>query len=155
MSRQMICKALALCIGWFALSAYANTLPYDEAADATTELRVGLRTARQQHKHLLVIFGANWCPDCRALDAALRTKVGKLIDTSLVVVKVDVGNFDKNMQLSAHYGTPTQKGIPAAVIVDADDHVVYATKAGELANVRRMSDSGLYDFFHKVIDDLQ
>ncbi len=136
------------------LSIAAPALPYDETANAKTELQAGLTSARQQQKPLLIIFGANWCPDCRALGAALNGRVGKLIDEHFVVVKVDIGNFDKNMELSEHYGTPTKKGIPAAVVVGADDSVLYATKAGELANARRMSDSGLYDFFRSVIAGL-
>jgi protein disulfide-isomerase len=29
--------------------------------------------------------------------------------------------------------------------------VLYSTKAGELANARRMGESGIYDFFSKVV----
>lgn len=140
----------------FALLSAASgaTLPYDEAANARTQLQTSRVTAKQQHKHLLVIFGANWCPDCRALDAALQGSVGKLLDAHFVVVKIDVGNFDKNIDLSDRYGTPISKGIPAVVVVGADDKVLYSTKAGELANARRMSETGLYDFFRSVIDRL-
>jgi thioredoxin 1 len=66
-------------------------------------------------------------------------------------VKINVGNFDKNLDLAARYGNPIQGGIPAAVLVTPTDKVVYSTRAGELANARRMGDSGIYDFFSKVV----
>jgi hypothetical protein len=66
------------------------------------------------------------------------------------VVKVDVGNFDHNLDVAAKYGDPIKKGIPAAVIVSPTGQVLYATKGGELADARRMSDDGVYEFFRKA-----
>jgi thioredoxin 1 len=152
---RTVAQALIMSLALLWLTAQAVALPYDESADAGAALSAGIIAAKQQHKKLLVIFGANWCPDCRALDAAMHASVGKFIDTRFVTVKVDVGNFDKNMELSAHYGMPTQKGIPAAVVVDGNGAVLYSTKAGELANARRMSETGLYDFFRKMADGVQ
>ena len=131
--------------------ALAASLPYDEAADPHVALRSALVEARSQHKDVLLIFGANWCEDCRDLDKAMHGSSASLIDPLFVVVKINVGNFDKNLDLAARYGNPIQKGIPAAVLVTPTDKVVYSTKAGELANARRMGDSGIYDFFAKVV----
>ncbi len=49
------------------------------------------------------------------------------------------------------YGNPVAKGIPAAVVFTPDDRVPHTTKAGELANARRMSEHGIYDFFNSVV----
>ena len=43
-----------------------------------------------------------------------------------------------------------EKGIPAVVIVSTNNEVLYATRAGELANARRMGDNGIYEFFKRV-----
>ena len=45
---------------------------------------------------------------------------------------------------------PIREGIPAAVIVSADNRVLFATRAGELADARRMSDGDIYTFFAKA-----
>ena len=58
----------------------------------------------------------------------------------------DVGNFNKNLDLASQYGNPIKKGIPAVVVLSADNNVVYSSKGGELANARRMGDTGIYDF---------
>jgi protein disulfide-isomerase len=62
---------------FFALLAIASTiaaapLPYDEKANATAEVEQALAQAAAIQKPVLLIFGANWCGDCRALDAALK-----------------------------------------------------------------------------------
>ncbi len=131
--------------------ALAASLPYDDAQDPHVALRSALTEARSQNKDVLVIFGANWCEDCRDLDRAMHGSSASLIDPLFVVVKINVGNFDKNLDLAARYGNPIQKGIPAAVLVTPTDKVVYSTRAGELANARRMGDSGIYDFFSKLV----
>jgi thiol:disulfide interchange protein len=128
-----------------------GNLPYDEQADAQAQVKQALAAGRRAHKPTLLVFGANWCGDCRALDAALHTeKNAALVARHFEVVKIDVGNFDRNLALDTAYGHPIQKGIPAAVVVSPEGKVVYATKAGELANARRMSDAGIYDFFSRV-----
>ena len=37
-----------------------------------------------------------------------------------------------------------------AVVLSADNKVLYATRAGELADARHMSETGIYDFFRAV-----
>jgi thioredoxin 1 len=144
-----------LAAGFLLLSmlAVAAPFPYDEKADAKADVKQALIEARANHRPVLVILGANWCEDCRALDHALKTgKNGQLIDGSFEVVKVDVGNFDRNLDIDAAYGDPIKKGIPAAVVLSPNNKVLYTTKAGELADARRMSDTGVYDFFKRVSD---
>jgi len=136
---------------WVSFSVLGAQLPYDEHADAHAALQQGLEQARTQGKEVLLVFGANWCKDCRELDKALHGRSASLIDSRFVVVKVDVGNFDKNLDVQKQYGYPTGKGIPSAVVLSPDDKVIYATRAGELADARHMGEEGIYDFFAKVV----
>jgi thioredoxin 1 len=43
-----------------------------------------------------------------------------------------------------------EKGIPAVAIISAKNEVLYVTREGELANARKMGDSGIYEFFKRV-----
>jgi thioredoxin 1 len=129
-------------------TASAAPLPYNEAANAKAEVEQALATARTTKLPVLLVFGANWCADCRALDAALKSKKNAaLIAKEFLVVKVDIGNFDRNLGLAAQYGNPIKRGIPAAVVLSPANQVLYATRAGELADARRMSETGVYEFF--------
>ena len=135
-----------------ALLAQAGELPYNESADVKAEVARALATAGAAHRPVLLIFGANWCEDCRALDAALKKgRNAELIAAEFTVVKIDVGNFDKNLDVVTRYGDPIANGIPAAGILSADHRVLFATRAGELADARKMSDDGIERFFKQAL----
>jgi len=130
----------------------AAPLPYDESADARAAIRAALGAVGAGPRHVLIVFGANWCEDCRSLDQALESgRNAGLIAREFEVVKVDVGRFDRNLDVAKAYGDPIRKGIPAAVVLSADERVLYATQAGELSNARRMTATGVYDFFDAVV----
>jgi len=146
MKKILLSLAVALATG----VAVAADRPYDESADAKAQIATALHEAAAAKEPVLLIFGANWCADCRALDAALKTGPNAELMTKFKVVKVDVGNFDHNLDVTAAYGNPTKKGIPSAVIVSPDNKVLFVTRAGELANARSMSADGIYEFFTKA-----
>jgi len=144
-------RTLLLLCCLFVAAARATPLPYDETADAKADLKRTLSDAKASRMPVLVIFGANWCKDCRALDQALSTgRNAELVKREFRVIKIDVGNFDKNLDVAEAYGNPIKKGIPAAVVLSPDNKVLYATRLGELADARHMSETGIYDFFHGV-----
>ena len=131
--------------------AAAAGLPYDELADAKADIHAALTQARSDQTPVLVVFGANWCGDCRMLDMAFKDgTAAPLIAKKFKVVKVDVGRFDRNVDVAETYGLSLKPGIPAVVVLSAEGKVVYSTRAGELANARKLGDSGIYDFFDKV-----
>ena len=132
-------------------AAHATDWPYDEKADATADVHRALGAAAADHRDVLLVFGANWCGDCRALDKAMHGSSQPLISGKFHVVKIDVGNFDKNLDLANRYGNPIAKGIPAVVVLGADNHVIYSTKGGELADARKMGDQGIYDFLSQKV----
>ncbi len=130
--------------------ALAADRPYDEQADAKAQIAVALHDAAAAREPVLLIFGANWCPDCRALDSALKTGRNAELMGRFKVVKIDVGHFDHNVDVSTAYGNATKKGIPSAVIVSPDNKILFMTKAGELADARSMSADGIYEFFTRA-----
>ena len=133
------------------LNVFAAPGPYDEAADAKAQIKAALSEASQAKVPVLVVFGANWCGDCKVLDMAFKEGASApLIARHFKVVKVDVGRFDRNVDIAQAYGVPLKSGIPAVAVLAADGRVVYATKAGELADARNMGDRSIHDFFVKV-----
>lgn len=145
-------RRLFLLLTLAASTVAAAPLPYDESVDAKAAVRVALDDAKSDNRPVLVIFGANWCDDCRALDTALKTdRTAALMSRDFHVVKVDVGNFNRNLDVDRAYGDPIKKGIPAAVVLSPDAQVLYATRAGELADARKMGEGGIHDFFENVV----
>jgi len=143
-------KALyALFLMFIATAAAASDKPYDENADAKLDIKNALSIA--SNAPVIVVFGANWCGDCKALDAAMKQGASAaLLARDFKMVKVNVGRFDKNLEIAKAYGVPLEKGIPAIAIISSENKVIYVTKDGELANARKMGDDGIYQFFKRV-----
>lgn len=141
--------ATLLTLTTFKLSA--NTGPYDEGADAKAQIQAALKEAQAARLPVLVVFGANWCGDCRMLDMAFKSgAAAPLIAKNYRVVKVDVGRFDRNVDIATTYGVPLKRGIPAVAVLSPKGELLYATKAGELADARKMGEAGIASFFDKV-----
>ena len=121
---------------------------YNEQADARAELNVALGQAAKEKKNVLVVFGANWCPDCRSLSAKMSEgDLATHVDKRFVVLKVDVGRFTKNLDLAEQMGVPLKKGIPAVAVLKNDGTMASATSGGELADARSMGDDAVLRVF--------
>ena len=141
----------ALFLAFLAVAAIAADNPYTETADAKLDIRQALAQATTAKTPVIVVFGANWCGDCKMLDSAMKTGASApLLKRDFKIVKVNVGHFDKNLDVAKAYGVPLAKGIPAVVIISTNNAVLYATREGELANARKMGDNGIYEFFKRV-----
>jgi thioredoxin 1 len=144
---------IMLTLGWMfcVIAATAADNPYNESADAKADIKAALAKAEAAKTPVVVVFGANWCGDCKMLDYAMNKGASaELFAKDFQIVKVNVGRFDKNLDVTKSYGVPLDKGIPALVILSTKNEVLYATKEGELANARKMGDKGVYDFLKKV-----
>ena len=143
---KAFCTLLLMFITAVALAADA---PYNETADAKLEIKNAL--SAPTNTPIVVVFGANWCGDCRALDKAMKQGASaSLLETDFRIIKVDVGRFNKNVDVANSYGVPLSNGIPAIAIISSANKVLYVTKEGELANARQMGDEGIYRFFKRV-----
>jgi protein disulfide-isomerase len=134
--------------------AAAATAIYDEGADARAAIQAALNAAGPAHQPVLVVFGANWCGDCKMLDMEMHQgELARLVNEKLVVVKVDVGRFDRNKDVAAVYGNNIlKKGIPSVALVRADGSVAYQTEGGELADARKMGREGVTQFFGAMLE---
>jgi thioredoxin 1 len=133
----------------FTAVAIAADGPYNETADAKLDIKNAL--AANTTTPIILVFGANWCPDCKALDLAMKHGASApLLARDFRIIKIDVGHMDKNTDLAESYGVPLKKGIPTVAIISSKDKVLYVTQEGELSNARKMSDDGIYQFFKRV-----
>jgi thiol:disulfide interchange protein len=72
--------------------------------------------AQAKQKFLFVEFGANWCSDCLALSKALNEPSRRAdLERSFDVLHVDVGEFNRNLDVARSLGININDGIPAAV----------------------------------------
>jgi len=126
---------------------------YDEKADARKQIEAAIRQASEKGKparNIVLVFGANWCQDCRALAEQMRQgELAALIEREFVLVKIDVGRGEKNLEVATKYGVPVENGIPALAVLDAKGKLLYAQNQGQFANARRMSYESIKAFFEQ------
>ncbi|MDB5433119.1 MAG: thiol-disulfide isomerase [Caulobacter sp.] len=123
--------------------------PYDEAANAQAQVAAAKARAKASGKLLFIDLGGNWCGDCRILSAVMELpEIKRFVDAHYVVVLVDVGRFNRNLDIPAHYGiTERLEGVPAVLIVDPrTDRLLDAGHQAALADARSMTPQALADW---------
>lgn len=123
---------------------------YPEDTDANAELRQGLAEAAKSGKRVIVVFGANWCYDCHALDLAFhQPDFQPFLEKNFVVLHIDVGRYDKNLDLADRYQVPLKKGIPALAVLKSDGTLLYSQRNGEFESARSLAPEDLQAFLDK------
>jgi len=124
---------------------------YPANADAHTEINEAENKAAQEHKRLLLVFGANWCFDCHVLDLAFRRPdLAPVLAANYEVVHVDLGpEAHKNADLVQQYEIPLNKGIPALAVAESDGKLVVSQKNGEFEDARGLTPEVLLEFLNK------
>ena len=128
----------------------SNRDVYPDPSLATAELNAGLRLAADSHKRVIVDFGGNWCGDCKVLDLYFHDAVNApLLAANFVLVHVNIGQRDQNLDISARYQIPLQKGVPALAVLSDRGALLYSQKTGEFESMRHMSSSAVTAFLSR------
>jgi thiol-disulfide isomerase/thioredoxin len=123
--------------------------PYDENADAKAAVARARAQATREHKLLLIDFGGNWCADCRILAGTMDLpELKPFVARHYVEVTVDVGRFNKNLDIWRSYGQPERPvGVPAVFIVDPrSNRLINRGHETALADARTMTPQSLADW---------
>jgi thioredoxin 1 len=120
---------------------------YPDGAQAKADIAAALAKAAKEKKRVLLDFGGNWCGDCQVLqiyfhDAANRN----LLDSNYVLVPVNIGQYDENLDIARRYGVPVDKGVPALAVLDAGGNVVYSQRNHEFSAMRTMDSASVTAF---------
>lgn len=144
---------VALSILLFSLVLSAQSKPYKEIKVTPAMVDASLKQARTEQKFLMVEFGANWCEDCIVLtDNLEKGETRDYFQKHFVVLKVDVGQFDKNLDIAKSLGVTLDKGIPTAVFFAPDGNKVGATNNGELEPSRKYGTKQIYAFLKDIAE---
>ncbi|HYX29528.1 MAG TPA: thioredoxin family protein [Pyrinomonadaceae bacterium] len=120
---------------------------YAANADANKEIAEALKRAATEKKRVLLVFGANWCYDCHVLDHALHEgEAGKILSENYLLVHVDIGEGEKNLDLVKLYKIPLERGVPALVVLKSDGSMIYWSGYGEFEAARKMMKKDLVAF---------
>lgn len=122
-----------------------TTHPYDETAHADAAVAAAFDRAKKDHKRVLIDLGGNWCPDCIVLANLMRMpEMKSFLAAHYEIVAVDVGRFDKNLQIPARFGfTQRLQGVPTVLVATPDGRLVNDGHVFALSDARHMTPQSL------------
>jgi thioredoxin 1 len=123
---------------------------YSTSANANEEIADALKIAAKTGKRVLLDFGGNWCYDCHVLDAAFHMpEIAPVLNQNFVVVHVDIGEYNKNLDVAKKYDVPLEKGVPAMAVLDSNGTTLFSQKKGEFEKARSLAPEDILAFLNK------
>ena len=120
---------------------------YPDPGQAKADVAAALKTAAATHKRILLDFGGNWCGDCQVLDIYFHDPANRpILDANFVLVHINIGMTDANLELAKKYEVPLDKGVPALAVLSENGKLLYSQKGGEFEAMRRMQSSSVTNF---------
>jgi len=120
---------------------------YPDPAQAKADIAAALRTAATTHKRILLDFGGNWCPDCQVLDIYFHDPANRrILEANFVLVHVNIGHMDANLDIAEQYEVPLRRGVPALAVLSEKGKLLYSQKNGEFEAMSRMELSAVTQF---------
>jgi thiol:disulfide interchange protein len=119
---------------------------YSETSNAATDISVAVARARREHKRILLDFGGNWCGDCQVLDIYYhQSPNAEILAKHFLLVHVNIGHMDQNVDIAERYNVPIKKGVPALAILDSNGKLLYSEHDKEFEHT---SPSAITDFLN-------
>ena len=130
-------------------AALPDAKPYHPGADARVEVAAARAEAAVNDTRLLLVMGANWCHDSRALAGWLETpRFRQLVDENFALVFVDVGHPQsgegRNLDIAAQFGLEDITGTPSLLVVTPEGTLVNPDTARSWRNAASRSEEAIY-----------
>ncbi len=127
---------------------------YVPSANPMADLAARMVVAKENNNRLLIVLGANWCHDSRALASRLFTApLDTLVNDNYETLFVDVGYLETGRDVITSLGIPVYYATPTVLIVDpVSGEVVNANDRHQWANAAGISMAASIDYFRQYED---
>ena len=160
MNARHVAPGLARTFAWILACACASLLTlappasqssnrqiYPDPSQARADIAAALKVAAQAHKRVLLDFGGDWCGDCQVLDIYFHDpKNLPLLEAGFVLVHVNIGHMDANLDIAQKYQVPLDRGVPALAVLSDKGVLLFSQKSGEFEAMRSMESSAVTSF---------
>lgn len=128
---------------------YPEARSYEISLDATVAVGDALTRAERRGTKLLLVMGANWCHDSRALAGWLETpRFQALIADHYELVFVDAGTPQqgevRNLHIAQRFGIDELPGTPNLFVVAADGTLLNADSVTTWRNAASRSEDEIF-----------
>jgi len=112
-----------------------------------SEIEAFIKNSTIETKLPIVIFGANWCPDCRILAGLIQSaQLHKSIRENFNFLLIDVKNYEVNMNTLKQLDSGANTGIPRVFVFNASGKLVNKHENDLFRTVRTMHENALVDY---------
>jgi hypothetical protein len=128
--------------------------PYSNDVIDLKELKKFIQSSIDLNKQPIIIFGANWCPDARLLEATLQLpSVRQFLDTKCNILNVDVGDYEINTELFKYFDPEIETGIPRVFILDLNGKPLNMDSNDKMRTARQQSPQKIFNYFQGFITE--
>lgn len=124
--------------------------PFDPAPSIIAQEAVDetLADAALAGKHAIIVMGADWCHDSRALAGWFETpRFEGMLRENYVVRYVDVAQKDRNIDVAQRFGLNSIVGTPTIIVTNSQGEVLNLDTAPTWRNAASRSEDEIYDYF--------
>lgn len=141
--------ALAACATVPEAPAHPEARAYVAETDAAADVDAALARAAASGKRVLLVLGANWCHDSRALAGWLETpRFAALVAERYELVFVNVGmpqtGDGHNLDMARRFGLAGMTGTPALLVLTPEGAPVNLDTAATWRNAASRSEDAIY-----------
>ncbi len=120
---------------------------YPEPNQARADIAAALKAAAATHRRVLLDFGGNWCGDCQVLNLYFHDDANRaLLEKNFVLVDINIGHEDANLDIARQFGVPIEKGVPALAVLSPEGKLLYSQRNGEFEAMRHMESTSVTEF---------
>jgi thioredoxin-related protein len=137
-----------------AAAARPEARPFGNPDAASKDVDAALIAAAATGKHVILVFGANWCHDSRALAGWFATpRFAAMLRDRYEIVWINVGDNlgekDRNGDLARRFGLGPITKTPTVLIVDGEGKPLNLADAPSWANASTRSEDAIFRYFAK------
>jgi thioredoxin-related protein len=125
---------------------------YNATRDARADVNAALTRAKAANKRVILVMGANWCHDSKALAGWFESARFKAMLTPLYeIVYVDVGKPQRregrNIEIARGFGIKKIKGTPTVLILSPEGALLNKKDAPTWRNAASRSEDAIFAYF--------
>ncbi|MEL7188033.1 MAG: thioredoxin family protein [Pseudomonadota bacterium] len=137
---------------------YPEAESYTVSDDPSAEVDAALSRAAENDRRVLLVMGANWCHDSRALAGWLATdRFRALIDERYELVFVNIGmpqtGDGHNLEIARRFGLEELPGTPNLLVLTAEGEPLNADTATTWRNTASREEDAIFEELATLADD--
>lgn len=133
------------------LSLHAQTGPaslYHPAANAQADIAAAIKSAKAQHKQVLIQAGGNWCSWCIEFNRFCTNdrQIDSLLHQDYITYHLNYSPENKNLPLLAKYGYPQRFGFPVFLVLDENGNRLHTQHSAYLEQGKSYNKNKVREF---------